>query len=1315
MRHYLYVMATVALLLFLPSRGKAQAVAFNYDIKNGLPDNSVNCITQDRNGFMWVGTSNGLARFDGLFFTVFRHDHDDASTIANNNIHAFHANRHGFYFSTDLGVDFYDNNDNRFHHCVFPGQKTYNRILTFASTSKGLFATDDIGRLYTVQGTMFIRVRKDMRAYAIATVSGYGQQECIVATGNHRLTLMSADGKRVLSSVKTPIGGTNKNVVYYSKRQRKLYVGNGIGTSSASYKIENDRIVECADHVPANLKAVTDFNGGTAFATDGQGVMALDGTNKRWLKEDHGAICGNAIYSAFADNGGNLWIGSYRKGMTQFQQRGLAFNLISEATHTLPFDLVTAVTSQGGNVYIGMDGGGMSVMSRSTHSVTTTYTSANSDLWGDNIVSMVADANSVWMAVYNKGLTRFDTKTHRFTNYDIPLRSNHGDIIWTICDSHDGNLWIGGRDVQVFNKSKGTFHPVKELIGSECQAISLNGQYVWVGTPYGVYKIDKKTLRVVKHYDKDTKGMPLSTNSVRYLYADSRGRVWVSFSYDDICCIDEKNGKVTTYDMSQGLENETVTGIVESRFGHMVFATSNGLYFFFPSNGNFMRFDLDNQIPESYNYGACHVDGNCMYFGSTEGLVWTTDMAIRPSTLFSRVSFNALSLANGRSLSLGMGNNEPIVLHHNENYFTIHFSVPEYMAPRAIRFSYYLKGMETEWKDMTDHREAQYTNVPPGTYEFMVRCTDLNGKWTRPSVLRITVLPPWYLTWWAKTLWALLIIGIAYLGVWLYMRELKLHHKMQLAEMEKESQRKIDDAKMNFFTSITHELRTPVFLIAAQLEELINNNQSMVNVPKTYLMAMHRGAVRINKLISRAIDFRKMDEGKLTLKRQRINATAFVRDLADDYIDLCDQKEIDFNLSLPDHPVWAMMDGEKIEMCINNLMSNAYKYTNANGHVTLSVEDNADYVVFSVKDDGIGIVPKAREEIFQSFYRTRRGEAHSQGDGIGLAFVQKLVELHGGKMQLESEVNKGSTFSLFIPKDGNVTDATPAETKEPIVQATEDETRGNDSKQEGDAEDTVQAAVKSQVKSNPTATHTILLIDDERDIVRLLERNLVSDFHVLKAYNGKEGLEIAAKSLPDLIVCDMMMPELDGLEFLRTLKNDKKLRQVKVIIFTGQTSEEERIKAYDAGADAYITKPVSLKLLRTRIDRLIAESDNAALTTSIAKGKKSYNKEEQIFLLRCREIIDDNLANPDFNVDFLAQKLAMSHSTLYKKLKQMTGMSLIEFVNDYKIYKAVTCFKEGQTNVERVAEQCGFSDIKNFRTQFKRKMQVTPKQFVQSL
>lgn len=1272
----------------------------SYGIKQGLPDNTVNCIAQDNRGFIWTGTSNGLAQFDGMFFTLFRYSNNGTTSISNNNVHSLLSTNHGLYVATDYCVDYYNYKDSKFHRCQIKSKhKVGNSFISLVSTTKGVFVFDDKGGLYRPDAdkTQFVHIPTTAPVLGIAS-SG----DRLFVVMSRGVAMYTADGSKVLSSVDINIASSSQINVSYSHNMHRLYVGRGVDGRAQAFAVTRNHLQAVDESVPIALKAACDYNGGVAFATDGYGVvLRRSGAADQRLTESKNRICGDAVYSLLADRGGNLWIGTYRKGLTLYGARRALFATLSEKAGTLPYDLVTAVASQGDNIYVGMDGGGMGVYSIS-HKTMTTYTSANSSMWGDNIVSMTADQHTVWMAVYNRGLTAYDIATHKFTNYTLPLASKRGDVIWTVVDDGNGNLWIGGRDLFVFNKQERRFSIVPQFTGAMCQMLSCRGKYIWFGNDNGLYKIDSRTRRTIKHYSTSTPDMPLPSNKVRYVYADSKGRVWVSFRYEAPCCIDEKEGKVYTNLTEHGLGSIIVTGIVESHNGYMVFSTNNGLYFYFPENHAFMRCDLDNSVPMAYNYGACYVDAQRFYFGSVEGLVMADDIPLYEKSLYKDVSLGRLNVTDGRTINLGSNNNGEVTLDFNENYFTIKFSVPEYNAPRAIHFSYYLKGMENTWNEITDRREASYTNVPPGSYEFMVRSTDLSGRWTKASVLRITVLPPWYLTWWAKTLWLLIIIGVAYACFRLYMRVIKMRHRMEIAEVEKDSQRKLDDAKMTFFTSITHELRTPVFLIAAQLEEFIDRKQSIVSIPSAYLMAMHRSALKINKLISQAIDFRKIDQGKLQLKRQSIDVVKFVGELAGDYDDLLDQKHIDFATVMPEHPVMLSMDGEKVEMCLNNLISNAYKYTNNGGHVVLTISDMPDRVVFSVKDDGIGIVPEARKEIFQSFFRTSRGQAKSKGDGIGLSFVQTLVELHGGEMHLESEVNKGSTFSFYIPKAA-VDKTVEAEADKQVAAAAAD-------KQEPEA-----VPGTAPLKANPTATHSILLIDDERETVALLERNLISDFRVLKAYDGAEGLRVAASSLPDIIVCDMMMPQLDGLEFLRALRNDKKLKHIKVIIFTGQTSDEERIAAYDAGADAFLTKPVSLKLLRVRIDRLIAESDNASLTADISNSKRTYTKEEQIFLLRCREIIDDNLSNPDFNIDFLAEKLAMSHSTLYKKLKQMTGMSLIEFVNDYKIYKAVQAFKEGQTNVVKVAEMCGFGDIKNFRNVFKRKMQMSPKQFVQSL
>ena len=606
-----------------------------------------------------------------------------------------------------------------------------------------------------------------------------------------------------------------------------------------------------------------------------------------------------------------------------------------------------------------------------------------------------------------------------------------------------------------------------------------------------------------------------------------------------------------------------------------------------------------------------------------------------------------------------------------------------------------MKGLEDDWREMTDERDAAYTSILPGKYEFMVRSMGSNGQWTEPTVLYIKVSPPWYLSWWATIVWGLLAIAVVYAAVRTWLHNQRIRHQMELTEVEKEAERRLNDAKTNFYTSIVHELRTPVFLITAQLEEMLEGAKDVAKIPTVYLASLHRNAVRLNNIISRIIDFRKIGAENLELNLRRNDVTAFCHSLTSTYTDMFRRKNIEYELKVPDGELLLDYDPLKLELIISNLITNAFKYTKDGGRVVFTVEDGADRVTFSVKDNGIGIDERYRDTIFESFFRSERGRKQSSGDGLGLSYVKHLVELHHGEIKVESQMGKGTEFVFYIPKQETTAKALP----------------------------TVKART-AEHKANPAASHTILIIDDEQDTVDLLERALEKDFKIVKAYDGDEGLKMAGQTLPDIILCDIMMPKMDGLAFLKALRSDKKLRHVKVIIFTAETSEEDMLTAFDYKADAYLVKPISLKLLRKRIDRLIdADHGDRLLNSPPAGGQggagspatPTHSKEEQMFLLRCREVIDDNLKNPDFNISFLADALTMSHSALYKKLKALTGMSLIEFINDYRIYKAVQLIRQGETNIETVAELCGVNDPKNFRTLFKRKMGMTPKQFVQSL
>ena len=803
------------------------------------------------------------------------------------------------------------------------------------------------------------------------------------------------------------------------------------------------------------------------------------------------------------------------------------------------------------------------------------------------------------------------------------------------------------------------------------------------------------------HYHEKSEKVSLPSNFIRYMFMDSNHSIWLSTESAGLYRMDEQKGKIISYAERIELQNNKVVSIEEDGVGCLWLGTYNGLYKYDPKHDSFVHFGkMDNLWAGQFNYHACAQDNRFVYMGATKGLVWFEPQKIVYTHQTSPVYFTELELLNhsGSKVHLLGMEEKSVSLAYNQNFFTLFFSVPEMLTPDKVRFSCYMKGFEKGWQEIGTKRQVSYTNVPPGKYVFYVKSTDSSGKWSdKMSCLYIVITPPWWQTGWAWCLWILLLSGAIATAFWFYKHELNIKHLVQLKEIEKETARNINEAKLRFYTNITHELRTPIFLITAPLEELMTEKKRIVSVPRTYLMNMYRNAMKLSKLVTRMIDLRKLEQGKLKLDLHTQNVVSFCKDLVPDYESLCQQKNIIFHFLPAKTIIRLNFDAEKLEIILTNLVSNAFKYTPEGGKVVLVIDETSENVMFSVEDNGIGIEKEFQDMVFERFFQVDSSQSIAMGDGIGLSFVKYLVELHGGEVHLESEFGKGSKFMFSIPlKDEN---------KEEKVEEVE---------VLPDVEKEKSLLLNAQPMS-PTATHTLLLIDDEPEILELMERSLIEDFRILKANNGMDGLTVVRKELPDLIVCDVMMPKMDGMAFLEALKEDKELAHIPIIMLTAKIAEEDQIVAFDSGADAYLTKPVSLKFLRNRIDYLLARTESVVMANALAKSEKNYTKEEQRFLLKCKETIDEHLMNPNLGVVFMAEKLGMSHSSFYRKIKSVTGMSGMDFINEYKVFKAVQLFNGGETNVSSVCVKCGFNDIKSFRDAFKKKMNISPKQYVMQL
>lgn len=1279
-----------------------------FDTSNGLPDNTVKCITQDSLGFIWMGTFNGLCRFDGEEFFTYRHCSDNENSIANNHIEAILAAGSDLWIGTESGLNRYSFEEDRFYPCYIQtvdGEKRLNSPVRKIIDCDGkILVCTNTGELWALkEGNSFIAIDFG-KALSYLSITPYKDHQFWAYTTDGLYLLNAQKGTIVswLPLVDSFISSYNLYNMYYSPTVEMLFVGAGIGHKGEAFKVTSTGTIEKQlDFMLLDIKATIDYQGKVLFGTDGGGLVEwMSGKFIQFIPQNS-SISSDAVHTLFVDREGRLWIGTYRGGLNLYSPSFEWFHTLNMVNGALSHNMVSSICPMENEIYIGMDGGGLNVYDKITGQ-TTVYSRQNSGISGNNVVSMCADDRYVWMGIYEKGLCRYSRSEHTFKHYDLSKISNNytANQIWTLRQDHDGMIWILGETLLVLNPQNESCSMIRGISGAS--SIVFDGDTIWIGSAYsGLYKLDKKTRSVIAHYYKGAESFSLESNDVRYIYMDAARNLWLSLD----CGLFKLNltkSDFTSYANRRELANNRVVSIVEDTQGHLWMGTHNGLYKYNFHDDSFVHIGgMDDWESGQFNYHACAKDEKFIYMGFTKGLVCFNPTIIQQISYNNPVCFHALEFPSYPKDSFHWHDKgeKTITLPYDRNFFTIRFSVAEMLAPKEVKFACYMEGFEEGWKEIGTVRHVSYTKVPPGKYTFQVKSTDISGRWnSEVSSLQIVITPPWWQTGWAWSLWVALIVSAIFFVFWFYRHELNIKHLVRLKEIEKETARSINEVKLRFYTNVVHELRTPIFLITAPLEELMSDNKRIVSVPKSYLSAMYRNAMKLTKLITRMIDLRKLEQGKLQLVLHSQNVVSFCKDLVSDYEALCQQKNIIFHFLPEKTLIKATFDAEKLEIVLSNLISNAFKYTSEGGKIVLSIHETVRDVVFSVKDNGIGIPKELQDKVFDRFFQVNPSSTTSTGDGIGLSFVKYLVELHGGAVSVESELGKGSNFSFTLP-----------------VGETGDETQAGEI-------GAIETPVVSQVVSvsdiqisSPAAGHTILLIDDEPEILETLERSLVEDFRVLKATNGQDGLELLRKELPDLVICDIMMPKLDGMEFLRLMKSDKKLAHIPVIMLTAKMGEEDQMTAFDSGADAYLTKPISLKYLRNRIDHLLARSETVSVTHALSQEERTYTKEEQRFLLKCKEMIDENLMSPDLSVTFLAEKLGMSHSSFYRKIKSITGMTGIDFINEYRIFKAVQLFKGGETNVSSVCVKCGFNDIKSFRDAFKKKMFLSPKQYVMQL
>lgn len=1358
-RKILRVLLIFVFLLTLPMMAFAQYFR-NLNVAEGLPNSVGKCFAQDGQGFIWVGTFNGLARYDGYRFTTYRRVEGDSTSLANSHVESLcYDGKDGLWIGTKSGIDYMSLTDRKITHCRYVNPKTKKGEPMPASYVWKIMLAGN--RLWAVNAYDQLFYKQASRSMIWKTLSWRGERVKGIAAYDDKHLLVLTDTKLRLMDAQTSQMKANCAVaqidrsclcnLYYSRNHHLLFVGLGYGHPSMAFSISqrtnaNHRDVKGSGSfaiqqvnmfLPSNVKAVTDYADMTLFATDGQGLKAMrNGKLVSWIPQ-YDKIAGSAIHSLFVDKSKTLWMGTYREGICLYSPRFDYFKGLTLAEHQLNYNVVSAVSGDDTHLYIGTDGGGLNVYDRISGQ-TQYLTTANSGLPGDNVVSLLSDGELLWMGIYGKGICVMDKKTRAISTID--LAGKNGQMpnlytMWRVFDTHDGRLLFKGERLYAYHKQTGKVDELSVAPGEKVREIFVDGNALWVATAKALTKYDLRTSKLIHSYflPRQMEVSVLYVTAHRAFFAENNGGLYE---------LDAKNGKIVS--IAEGLlANQEVESILGDNLGNLWLGTDKGLVQYRLANQTFKSYgEEDHLLQTQFSPNAVFSDGKQFYFGSTNGLVAFEPSRLSQATGDGKVFFDDFCiLGDHQHLSLFGATPTKLELSHDQNFFTISFSVAEFLTPHKLKFRYKLEGLDKEWREIEDVREVSYTNVSPGSYTFLIQTTNGDGTWSKHiSKLPIHISQPWYFTWWARALWLLIIIGVIYAifrhyaekrrmqheiaqkeqekNFELARKEQEKQHELAQKELEKQMIQKNNEDKLNFFANITHELRTPMFLITAPLEELLSSVQRPVQVPYSYLRGMYRNAVRLNKLVNSILDLRKMEAGTLKLKVTRRDMVKVCKRLSVDYRALCLQKNIKFHFETGLEALGADVDIEKLELILSNLVANAYKYTNEGGQVTLRLlqEKNNKQMKLQVSDTGIGIAKDQIDKVFERYYRVNEN-SKAVGDGLGLAFVKNLVELHGGTISVESEEGKGSTFTVTMPLSQPENVKAQMNMKLPIVEGELQLDEVEDIESLDKETDMVNGIYQS-----PTATQAILIIDDERETIQLLERYLGKDYKIFKAGDGEEGLRMAADVMPDLVICDVMMPKMDGFEFLGKFKDDKKLQHIPVIMFTAKILDEDKIAAFRYGADAYLTKPISLKFLKARIESFLnkntsigLQNTNLSTPTSAVSGGVHYSKEDQKFILRCKEIIDKHMREDDFGVDYMADKLGMSHSALYKKVKAITQKSVVDMIVEYRIFKAVEMMRGGETSISLISECCGFNDVRSFRAAFKAKIGMSPKQYTQQL
>ena len=832
-----------------------------------------------------------------------------------------------------------------------------------------------------------------------------------------------------------------------------------------------------------------------------------------------------------------------------------------------------------------------------------------------------------------------------------------------------------------------------------------NGK-LWVGTfGKGVVVFDEDDKKLYNF--KTDHSFP--SNAVNYMMEDSRKRILVATREGIIIFKDVSQPNIfVSFGAKEGLENTQVRAIQEDHDGYIWISTNGGISRLDEKNKRFYNYNYHDGIPmgDFMDGSTCITPDGTLFFGSQNGACYfnprelSSPREVSPVTITQFFIYNKQTESRDTRLPVPISN-RIVELPYNQNTFNISFNVLDYTQSSQVEFSYMLEGLENAWYSTQGDNQVTFRNIPHGNYVFKVKTRFRNQEWNENAAqLTVVIAPPLWLTWYAKLGYVILFIFALYALLRFYKRKLDLESSLEVERKQSLNKQELNEERLRFYTNITHELRTPLTLILGPLEDLLSD-ATLSPKHANKISIIHDSATRLLNLINRILEFRKTETQNRKLSVAKGDLGQLVQEVGLRYKELNPNNKVNYHIHIETEDTEIFYDADMITIILDNLMSNAAKYT-SEGDITLSLrsveENQIKYTEISVSDTGHGIDAEALPHIFDRYYQAK-SKYQASGSGIGLALVKGLSELHEGILKVESTVDTGTTFTLRLLTENTYPNAIHAQhdmEKKPM-----------------DAEETT-------ITDTPTENHPIVLVvEDNADIREYIRSSFTDIYEVITAKDGKEGWELAQVRIPNIIVSDIMMPVMDGIELCKRIKEDMRTSHIPVILLTAKDSLQDKEEGYASGADSYLTKPFSAKLLHSRINNLLETRKKIASLLALADTQpkqesavSSLNKLDNEFLQKITQIIEENLEMEKMDIAFIADKMCMSHSTLYRKIKGLTDMSANEFIRKVKMRKGVELLMSGQYTISEIAYMIGFSSVAYFRQCFKDEYGMSPSDYV---